>query len=111
MRSRVGTLEADHAMVGLNQRLADDPTFAAAYADAHERYVAFRDTLGEPLPGDPGAAACPARQVPARARRPPPRHRRQPDRRLDRRRHPGAVPRPCVPEELLRRQIRRGAGG
>jgi uncharacterized protein len=59
LRSRVGTLEADHAMVGLNQRLAEEPDFAAAYADAHERYVAFRDTLGEPLPGAPGSGGMP----------------------------------------------------
>jgi uncharacterized protein len=50
MRSRVGTLEADHAMVGLNQRLAQEPQLAADYAAAHERYLAFRDTLGDPLP-------------------------------------------------------------
>ncbi|MFA9432101.1 DUF501 domain-containing protein [Egicoccus sp. AB-alg2] len=59
MRSRVGRLEADHAMVGLNERLQTDEDFAAAYAAAHERYVATRDTLGEPLPGDPGAGGMP----------------------------------------------------
>jgi uncharacterized protein len=50
MRSRVGTLEADHAMVGLNERLEREPELAAGYAAAHERYLAFRDTLGDPLP-------------------------------------------------------------
>lgn len=67
MRSRVGTLEADHAMVGLNDRLGDEPEFAAAYAAAHERYVGFRDTLPDPateggpqpLPGAPGAGGMP----------------------------------------------------
>jgi uncharacterized protein len=55
MTSRVGTLEADHAMVGLNQRLERDETFAAEHAAATARYVAFRDELGGPLPGDPRA--------------------------------------------------------
>jgi hypothetical protein len=59
LRSRIGTLEADHAMVGLNQRLDDDPDFAAAYAEGHDRYVAFRDDLGGSLPGDPGAGGMP----------------------------------------------------
>jgi uncharacterized protein len=59
LRSRVGTLEADHAMVGLNDRLQDDDAFAAAYAAGHERYVAFRDGLGAPLEGDPGAGGMP----------------------------------------------------
>ena len=59
LRSRVGTLEADHAMVGLNERLAADEELAAAYRAAHERYVAFRDELDEPLPGAPGAGGMP----------------------------------------------------
>lgn len=59
MRSRVGTLEAEHAMVDLNERLSEDPEFAAAYADASQRYVDFRDRLGGPLPGDPSAGGMP----------------------------------------------------
>jgi uncharacterized protein len=59
MRSRVGTLEADHAMVGLNERLEREPDLAEEYAAAHERYVAFRDRLGDPLPGAPGAGGMP----------------------------------------------------
>jgi uncharacterized protein len=59
LRSRVGTLEAEQSMVGLNDRLESDPDFAAAYAAAHERYVAFRDELGGPMPGDPGAGGMP----------------------------------------------------
>jgi uncharacterized protein len=59
MRSRVGTLEADHAMVGLNQRLVDDPAFAAAYHEADARYRRFRAELGDPLPGDPGVGGMP----------------------------------------------------
>lgn len=59
LKSRVGTLEADHAMVGLNERLADEPELATEYAASHERYVAFRDRLGDPLPGAPGAGGMP----------------------------------------------------
>ncbi|MFO7776848.1 MAG: DUF501 domain-containing protein [Nitriliruptoraceae bacterium] len=59
LRSRVGRLEADHAMVGCNERLADDASFAAAYAAASKRYVDFRDQLGAPLPGDPSAGGMP----------------------------------------------------
>lgn len=59
LRSRVGTLEADHAMVGLNERLEHDEDLAAAYRAAHERYVAFRDDLDTPLPGAPGAGGMP----------------------------------------------------
>lgn len=59
LRSEVGRLEADHAMVGLNERLAEDRVFAQDYGDASERYVAFRDELGGPLPGDPSAGGMP----------------------------------------------------
>lgn len=59
LRSRVGSLEADHAMVGLNERLERDEDLAGGYAGAHERYVAFRDELDEPLPGAPGAGGMP----------------------------------------------------
>jgi len=47
---RVGRLEAEGAMVGLNERLAADGDLAASYGAAHERYLAFRDSLGDPLP-------------------------------------------------------------
>lgn len=59
LRSRIGTLEADRAMVGLNQRLEDEPDLAEAYAAGHERYVGFRDDLDEPLPGEPGVGGMP----------------------------------------------------
>jgi uncharacterized protein len=59
MRSAVGRLEADHAMVGLNERLERDEGFATAYAAGHARYLAARDQLGDPLPGDPGAGGMP----------------------------------------------------
>lgn len=59
MRSQVGRLEADHAMVGLNARIEREPDLAAEYAAASGRYVSFRDTLGDPLPGDPSAGGMP----------------------------------------------------
>jgi len=59
LRSRVGTLEADHVMVGFNERLAADDTLKDDYADAHERYVAFRDAMGTPLEGAPGSGGMP----------------------------------------------------
>lgn len=59
MRSRVGTLEADHAMVGLNQRLEEDERFAGEYAASHERYRSFREELGPVLPGNPGVGGMP----------------------------------------------------
>jgi len=59
LRSRVGRLEADHAMVGLNARLEDEPELAREYAAASERYIAFRDELDTPLPGDPSTGGMP----------------------------------------------------
>lgn len=57
----VGRLEAQGAMRALNDRLRDDPELAAEYAAASGRYVAARDRLGGPLPGDPSAGGMPAR--------------------------------------------------
>lgn len=57
----VGRLEAEGAMAGLTERLANDPEFADAYAAAHQRYVAARDQLGPPVPGDPSAGGMPNR--------------------------------------------------
>jgi uncharacterized protein len=59
LRSRVGRLEADRAMVGLNERLATEASFAADYATGSARYVAFRDQFGAPVPGDPSAGGMP----------------------------------------------------
>lgn len=58
VKKHVGTLEADHVMAGLNERLATDGEFAAEYEAAAQRYVALRDTLGEPLPGSPRAGGA-----------------------------------------------------
>jgi uncharacterized protein len=57
----VGRLEAEGSMVGLNERLDADPDLAEAYRAAHERYVAFRDTLGPKVPRDPSAGGMPER--------------------------------------------------
>jgi hypothetical protein len=57
----VGTLEAQGSMVGLNDRLQTDGDFAEVYRGAHERYVAFRDTLGPPVPRNPSAGGMPVR--------------------------------------------------
>ena len=59
LRSQIGRLEADQAMVGINQRLETDDEFQAEHAAAQERYRAFRDELGGPLPGDPYAGGIP----------------------------------------------------
>lgn len=58
-RRHVGTLEAEGQMAAINERLTSDRDFAQAYEDTHERYVAFRNDLGEPLRGDPGAGGMP----------------------------------------------------
>jgi len=64
LRSAVGRMEADHEMVRLNERLADDADLQAAYTTTAEQYVAFRDRLGEPGPpleGAPTAGGMPRR--------------------------------------------------
>ena len=45
--SAVSTLEADGAMVEFNERLAEDPELARAYAEAHQAYLDARAQLGE----------------------------------------------------------------
>lgn len=52
----VGRLEAEGQMRDVNTHLAEDASFAADYAAAHERYVAFREQLGPPLPEGVGSA-------------------------------------------------------
>lgn len=59
--SHLGRLESEGFMVGLNERLHADEELAAEYAAAHERYVAARDRLGPPVPGDPSAGGMPGR--------------------------------------------------
>lgn len=57
----VGRLEAQGSIREANDRLGDAPQLAAAYAAASRRYVAARDRLGGPLPGDPSAGGMPTR--------------------------------------------------
>ena len=56
----VSRLEAAGVMREMTARLCEDPTLAAAYAAAHQDYLARRDTRG-PLPGSPGAGGMPNR--------------------------------------------------
>jgi len=44
--SRIGTLEGSGLMKEMEARLTSDPDLAAAYAEAHERYLAVRSELG-----------------------------------------------------------------
>lgn len=44
--SRIGTLEGSGLMKEMEARLAADPELAAAYAAAHQRYLAVRAELG-----------------------------------------------------------------
>ncbi|HVM12829.1 MAG TPA: DUF501 domain-containing protein [Egibacteraceae bacterium] len=59
--SHLGRLESEGSMVGLNERLRSDEDLGAEYAAAHERYVAARNRLGPPVPGDPSAGGMPGR--------------------------------------------------
>jgi hypothetical protein len=64
LRSAVGRMEADLEMVRLNARLAEDDALRDEYAATAERYVAFRDRLGDPQPpldGAPTAGGMPKR--------------------------------------------------
>ncbi len=45
--SRIGTLEGSGRMREMEERLGEDAALAAAYARAHERYLAARAELGE----------------------------------------------------------------
>ena len=44
--SRIGKLEGSHLMKEMEERLETDPDLAAAYLDAHERYLAARAEVG-----------------------------------------------------------------
>lgn len=100
----IGRLEADGAMRDVNERLAHDDDLAADYAAAHERYVAFRDRLGEPLPGHPGVGGMPDRVKCLHVHEA--HHLATGDNPVGRWTHerltPMPCPGPCVDEELLR---------
>ncbi len=59
--SRIGTLEGTGTMKTMQERLAEDPELASAYAAAHERYLAARDALaaevGQSVPEIAGISA------------------------------------------------------
>jgi uncharacterized protein len=44
--SLIGTLEASGLMKEMSDRLESDPELAAAYQQAHERYLAYREEIG-----------------------------------------------------------------
>jgi hypothetical protein len=44
--SLIGTLEASGLMKEMSDRLEEDPELAAAYAKAHESYLAYRESIG-----------------------------------------------------------------
>lgn len=45
LNAALSTLESQGLMRELNERLADDPAFAADYAQAHQAYLTDRDTI------------------------------------------------------------------
>jgi hypothetical protein len=57
----VGRLEAQGEMARLGDCLRADERLASAYAQAAERYVAARDTLGGPLPHNDAVGGMPTR--------------------------------------------------
>lgn len=60
--SAIGTLEASGVMSALSDRVREDPAWSDAYRGAHERFLAFRTTLGPPLPNaDASAGGMPDR--------------------------------------------------
>jgi hypothetical protein len=59
--SAIGRLESEGVMRGMNDRLKTDPALAQAYQAAYESYLARRDEIGGPLPGNPGAGGMPTR--------------------------------------------------
>jgi hypothetical protein len=52
----IGTLESGGMMAEMTQRLAEDDTLRAAYAEAHRRYLAARDAI-ETVPQIAGISA------------------------------------------------------
>jgi len=55
--SLIGTLESSGLMREMSERLAADPDLAAAYAEAHRRYLAARAELGDDVPEIAGVSA------------------------------------------------------
>lgn len=59
LKSRLGTMESEPWQAKANERIETDPAFAAEYAAASDRYVAFRNELGPRVPRDPSAGGMP----------------------------------------------------
>ena len=59
--SAIGRLEASGLMREMTARLGTDAELAAAYAAAHEHFLAHRDSLDEPLPKRVSAGGMPNR--------------------------------------------------
>lgn len=59
--SAVGTLEASGIMQILTARVQEPSEVQDAYQGAGQRYVAFRNSLGERVPRDPAAGGMPDR--------------------------------------------------
>ena len=60
--SMIGTLEASGLMKEMSDRLDTDPDLAAAYASAHQTYLAFRESIGHvPEIAGVSAGGMPAR--------------------------------------------------
>lgn len=59
--SRIGTLESSGVMQDLTDRVRDDDDLAPAHRAAGQRYVSFRNGLGDRVPGDPAAGGLPDR--------------------------------------------------
>ncbi len=59
--SRIGTVESSGVMQDLKARVRDEEDLAPDHRAAGQRYVAFRNALGDRVPGDPAAGGMPDR--------------------------------------------------
>lgn len=66
--SLIGTLEGTGQMAGMQDRLADDPDLAAAYAAAHESYLDARAAIEAELGAVPEIAGVSAGGMPTRVK-------------------------------------------
>lgn len=66
--SKIGTLESSGMMREMSERLEHDPELAAAYAAAHERYLAARDAIEAETGPVPEIAGVSAGGMPTRVK-------------------------------------------
>jgi hypothetical protein len=59
--SHIGTIESSGVMRDLTDRVRDEADLAPTWRAQGSRYVAFRNGLGERVPGDPAAGGLPDR--------------------------------------------------